>query len=142
MNLGELKQLIRSGNLDKVRAAGDDSPDLLHTHDPDQDQWEEKPALHCAARHAHLGIVKFLVERGAEVYSNPLNSYPPIFIADRYRHYPDRPNAQHIVDYFLNEIPHKADGTQSLGVTIHLAARAGWADFLRKHIKLPRGGQP
>ncbi len=46
MNLGELKRLIRSGALDKVRAAVDDSPELLHTHDPDLDQWEEKTALH------------------------------------------------------------------------------------------------
>ena len=136
MNFGELKQLIRSGDLDKVRAAVDDSPDLLHTHDPDPDQWEEKTALHCAARYAHLDIVKFLVERGAEVYSNPMNSYPPIFVADSYRCYQNRPKAQPIVDYFLNEIPHKADGTQKLGVTIHLAARAGWVDVVRKHIEL------
>jgi len=136
VNLRELKQHIRTGDLAKVRRAVDDNPDLLHTNDPDEDQWEEKTALHCAARYAHLDIVKFLVGGGTEVYSNPVNGYPALFIADRYRHYPDRPNTQHIVDYFLNEIPHKARGTQNLGVTIHLAARAGWADIVRKHIEL------
>ena len=85
MNLGDLKQLIRSGDLNKVRAAVDASPELLHTHDPDEDEWEEKTALHCAARHARLDIVRLLVERGAEVYSNPMNSYPPIFVGDCYR---------------------------------------------------------
>jgi len=136
LNLGELKNLMRAGDLDKVRAAVDGNPDLLHTYDPDQDQWEERTALHCAARYAQLDIAEFLVERGAEVYSNPMNSYPPIFIADRYRYCDDRPNAQHLVDYFLNDIPDKAHGTQNLGVTVHLAARAGWTEIVRKHIEL------
>lgn len=64
-----------------------------------------------------------------------MNTYPPIFIADNYRHWPERPNAQHVVDYFLNEIPMEADGTQGLGVTINLAARAGWTEIVRKHIE-------
>ena len=82
----------------------------------------ELTALHCAARNAELDIVKLFVDRGAEVYSHPFNSYPPIFVADHNRYSPDRPDAQHVVDYFLNEIPDKADGTQKLGVAIHLAA--------------------
>ena len=70
MNFREFRQLIRSGDLAKVRAAVNAFPGLLHTHAPEPDQWDEKTALHCAARYAHLDIVKFLVERGAEVYSN------------------------------------------------------------------------
>lgn len=35
----------------------------------------------------------------------------------------------------MNEIPDKADGTQGLGVTIYLAARAGWTEIVRKHIQ-------
>ena len=126
VNFTDLRKLIRDGDLDSVRSAITSHPDLLHTHDPHGDMWEERTALHCACRYAHLDIVKFLVNEGAEVYTNPMNSYPPIFIADNYRHWPERPNAQHIVDYFLNEIPDKADGTQGLGITINLAARAGW----------------
>ena len=129
VNLRTLKQLIQSGDLDGVRAAVDENPDLLHTHDPDPNEWEERTPLHCAARHARLDIVRFLVERGVEVYSNPMDSYPAVFIADR-------PNTQDIVDYFLNEIPEKAHGTQNLGVTIHLAARAGWTEIVRRHIEL------
>jgi len=40
MNLRELKEIIRSGDLDKVRGAVDDKPDLSHTHDPNDDKWE------------------------------------------------------------------------------------------------------
>ncbi|MEM7475045.1 MAG: ankyrin repeat domain-containing protein [Planctomycetota bacterium] len=135
MNLSELRELIRAGDLDGVKAAIANNPDLLHTHDPVDDMWEERTALHCACRYPNLDIVKFLVEAGAEVYTNPMNTYPPIFIADHCRHFADRSNAQHIVDYFLNEIPDKAEGTQGLGITINLAARAGWTDIVRKHIE-------
>ena len=34
-----------------------------------------------------------------------MNSYPAVFIADGYQHYDDRPNAQDVVDYFLNDVP-------------------------------------
>ena len=135
MNFTELRYLIRNGNLDGVQAAIESNPDLLHTHDPRAEMWEERTAMHCACRYSHLEIVKYLVGKGAEVYTNPMNTYPPIFIADNYRHWPERPNAQHIVDYFLNEIPEKADGTQGMGVTINLAARAGWTEIVKKHIE-------
>lgn len=135
MNLSGLRQLIRNGNLDGVKEAVRANPDLLHTHDPSDEMWEERTALHCACRYAQFEMVKFLVDEGAEVYTNPMNTYPPVFIADNYRNWPDRPNAQHIVDYFLNEIPEKADGTQGFGVTIGLAARAGWAEIVKKHIE-------
>lgn len=42
---------------------------------------------------------------------------------------------QDVVDYFLKEIPDKADGTNKLGVTLNLAARQGWIDIVRKHLK-------
>lgn len=135
MKYSELRELIRAGDLDAVKSAVEANSELLHTRDPNGDLWEEQTALHCASRYAHLEIVKFLVSKGAEVYSNPMNTYPPVFIADNYRHWSDRPNAQHIVDYFLNEIPDKADGTQGLGVTINLAARAGWLEIVKKHIE-------
>ena len=98
MSFLELRELIREGNLEGVKAAIDVNPDLLHTHDTIGDMWEECTALHCACQYAHLDIVKYLVSKGAEVYSNPMNTYPPIFIADNYRHWPERPNAQPIVD--------------------------------------------
>ena len=135
MRFDELRALIRAGELDPVKAAVEENPELVHTHDPSGEMWEERTALHCACRYAHLDIVKYLVSKGAEVYTNPMNTYPPIFIADNYRHWPERPNAQHIVDYFLHEIPEKADGTQGLGVTINLAARAGWTEIVEQHIE-------
>ncbi|MGD9856486.1 MAG: ankyrin repeat domain-containing protein [Planctomycetaceae bacterium] len=136
MNFRDLKQIIRSGDLEGVCAAVDANSDLMHTHDPDEDHWEQRTALHCAARHAQLDIVKALVERGVEVYSNPMNTYPAVFVADCYRYHADRPNAQHIVDYFLHVIPEKAEGTQGLGATINIAARQGWTQIVRRHMEI------
>lgn len=135
MTFREIKQLIRSGNLEQVRTALQTQPDLLHTHDPDGDQWEERTAVHCAARHGRLDILKSLVEQGAEVYSNPMCTYPAVFVADCHRYHSDRPDAQHIVDYFLREIPDKAAGTWGLGATINIAARQGWTEIVRQHIE-------
>ncbi len=113
----------------------DANPDLVHTRDPDPEQWDQLTALHSAARYAQLEIVKLLVERGAEVYSNPMNSYPAVFVANSWRDFKNRPNAEQVVDYFVNEIPEKADGTQRLGATINIAAREGWTEIVRKHIE-------
>jgi ankyrin repeat protein len=41
---------------------------------------------------------------------------------------------QAVVDYFLNEIPDRADGTNKIGVSLVLAAREGWTDLVRKHL--------
>jgi len=137
MTLSELKALIQAGDLDQVRAAIDADSELIHTSDPDPDRWDEKTALHCAAKFAHLDIVKLLVDRGAEVYSNPMNTYPPVFVANGYKHRPygKRPNGEAVVNYFLREIPDKADGTWGLGATINIAAREGWAAVVRGHIE-------
>ena len=71
--------------------------------------------------------MQLLVERGAEVYSNPMASYPPVIVAAR--------NDKHsVVEYFLREIPKLAHGTNNLGVTANLAARQGWTDIVRAHI--------
>lgn len=129
MNLRQLTQLIRAGDLDPVRTAVDANPDLLRTHDPEQ--WNERTALHAAARHGHLEIVKLLVARGAEVYSNPMNTYPPVFVADG-----RRPEGRQIIEYFLHEIADKAEGTHKLGATINIAARMGWTDIVRRHLEL------
>ncbi len=78
---------------------------------------------------AHEGKIKgFVVERGAEVYSNPQATYPAVIIAAWKQQ-------QAVVDYFLTEIPDRADGTNRLGVTINLAARQGWTDLVRRHIE-------
>ncbi|MBX3436709.1 MAG: ankyrin repeat domain-containing protein [Planctomycetaceae bacterium] len=136
MNFRDFKQVVRSGDLAKVERILNANSDFLHTYDPDGDQWEERTALHCAARHGHLEIVRLLVERGSEIYSNPMNSYPAVFIADCYRYHANRPNTQHIVDYFLKEIPDRAEGTNGLGATINIAARQGWTDIVRRHIEI------
>ncbi len=57
MNLCELKRLNRSGNLERVRVAVDENPDLL---------CYGGKALHWASEH-EPHIVKLLLERGADV---------------------------------------------------------------------------
>jgi ankyrin repeat protein len=57
-----------------------------------------------------------------------MNTYPPVIQAAWNRH-------AEVVKYFLEEIPHRADGTNGLGVTINLAARQGWIEIVRKHIE-------
>ena len=136
MTYHEFIEIVRSGDLGKVRGAVKANPDLPHTCDPSDDWWEERTAMHSAARHGHLEIVKFLVECGAEVYSHPMCTYPPIFNAANNRHHKGRPDSQAIVDYFLHEIPKKAAGTNGLGIAVNLAARFGWTDIVRKHIEL------
>ena len=103
-------------------------PSLTHIRNTDEEDWQASSPLHAASKHGHLDTVKLLVERGAEVYSNPMSTYPPVIIASWNKHQP-------VVDYFLQEIPDKAEGTNKLGVAINLAARSGWADIVRKHIE-------
>lgn len=129
-------ELVRAGALDEVRLAVKANPELIHYHDPDGSHSEERTVLHAAARHGHLEIVQFLVQCGAEVYSNPTCTYPAVFLAENNRFLDGRPDCQSIVDYFINEIPQKAAGTNGLGIAVNLAARFGWTDVVRKHIEL------
>jgi len=116
---------IVAGNLEGVRTFLESDPGLVHARQGQAD--DDWTTLQCAAAKGHLAICKLLVERGAEVYTNPMSTYPPVLHAAWNRH-------QHIVDYFLSEIPEKAIGTNGIGVTINLAARQGWADLVHKHI--------
>ena len=100
---------------------------LVHVRNPNADAWDEQSLLHTAAKYGHRDIVQLLVERGAEVYSNPMASYPPVIIAA----WNDR---LEVVEYFLRDIPQLAHGTNNLGLTVNLAARQGWTDIVRAHI--------
>jgi ankyrin repeat protein len=117
---------ILEGDIESIRRLLDVDPGLVHARqvDSEGDVWT---TLQIAAGEGQLAICKLLVERGAEVYTNPFNTYPPVIQAAWKRH-------QKVVDYFLHEIPEKASGTNQLGVTINLAAREGWLNIVRKHI--------
>jgi ankyrin repeat protein len=118
---------IEAGDLDAIRALLDDDPGLVHVRhaDPQVHHWTP---LQFAAAKGRLGACRVLVDRGAEVYTNPMNTYPPVMQAAWNKH-------AEVVRYFLEEIPDKAAGTNGLGVAINLAARQGWAEIVRKHIE-------
>jgi ankyrin repeat protein len=118
---------IEAGDLDQLRALLDTDPMLVHTRlaDPQRYHWT---ALQFAAAQGQLEACRLLVERGAEVYTNPMNSYPPVIQAAWNRH-------QEVVNYFLREIPEKADGTNRLGVALNLAAREGWTEIVKRHLE-------
>ena len=100
---------------------------LVHARHPSPDLYHWTTLQFAAAR-GRLEACRLLVEKGAEVYTNPMNTYPPVLQAAWGKH-------QDVVDYFLKEIPDKADGTNKLGVTLNLAAREGWTDLVRKHLE-------
>ena len=102
-------------------------PGLVHARHPNPDLYHWT-TLQFAAVRGRLAACRLLVEKGAEVYTNPMNTYPPVMQAAWGKH-------QEVVDYFLKEIPDKADGTNKLGITLNLAAREGWIDLVRKHLE-------
>ena len=118
---------LESGDLDGVRRLLDEDPGLVHVRhtDPHLHHWTP---LQFAAAKGHLHACRLLVERGAEVYTNPMNTYPPVIQAAWNEH-------AEVVKYFLEEIPDKAEGTNGLGVAINLAAREGWIEIVREHIE-------
>ena len=117
---------IEGGDVEEVQSLLDTDPMLVHARhaDAELNHWT---TLQFAAVRGRLAVCKLLVERGAEVYTNPMNTYPPVLQAAWNGH-------QEIVDYFLTEIPEKAEGTNKLGITLGLAAREGWTDIVRSHI--------
>lgn len=129
MDLEALFRTAKEGNAGSVVSQIDAASYLVHVRNPDTDAWDQSTLLHTASKHGHLDLVKQLVDLGAEVYSNPMASYPAVIIAAWN-------SQQGIVDYFLKEIPDKASGTHGLGVTINLAARQGWIDLVRAHIDM------
>lgn len=117
---------MEQGDVAAVRSLLHADPMLAHARhaDPALHHWT---ALQFAAARGQLEICRLLVERGAEVYTNPMNTYPPVIQAAWNKH-------QLVVDYFLQEIPEKADGTNGIGVALNLAAREGWIDIVRRHL--------
>jgi ankyrin repeat protein len=120
-------EAIESGDVGQLGALLDLDPMLAHARHASEELFHWTTLQFAAAR-GNLEVCRLLVEHGAEVYTNPMNTYPPVIQAAWEKH-------QHVVDYFLNEIPEKADGTNGVGVAINLAAREGWTDLVRKHIE-------
>lgn len=118
---------IESGDLDAIRRLLDDDHGLVHVRHADPQSYHWTP-LQLAAAKGQLAACRLLVDRGAEVYTNPMNTYPPVILAAWNKH-------AEVVRYFLEEIPDRAVGTNGLGVSINLAAREGWVEIVRKHLE-------
>ena len=117
---------IEAGNIEEVKALLAADPGLAHVRRLGEGNEEGQTPLCVAATAGHLDIVKLLVDAGARVYElGPW--YPPVEQALWAKQ-------QHVVDYFLGEAAERADGTAGLGIDINLAARNGWADYVRKHV--------
>ena len=118
---------IESGDLEAIRRLLDEDPGHVHVRHADAElhHWT---AVQFAAAKGQLAACRLLVDRDAEVYTNPMNTYPPVIQAAWNKH-------AEVVKYFLEEIPDKAEGTNGLGVAINLAARQGWIEIVRKHIE-------
>lgn len=124
---------VRNGDREVVVTTLGERPEFLHARNPNagkenSQEWDEFGLLHTAAKFGHLAIVRDLVERGIEVYSNPMSTYPAVMLAAWEGH-------DDVVSYFLNEIPDKAEGTNGIGIACNLAARQGWMDKVRLHIE-------
>ncbi len=118
---------IEAGDVESLTRLLDADPGLVHVRHADPELHHFTP-LQLAAARGKLEVCRLLVERGAEVYTNPMNTYPPVIQAAWNKH-------RDVVKYFLEEIPEKADGTNGLGVAINLAAREGWTEIVAKHIE-------
>src|SRR5438067_8789283 len=121
---------IDAGDDDAVRKLLDEDAALVHVRTAEANPDHFTP-LQFAAAKGRLEICRLLVERGAEVYTNPMSTYPPVIQAAWNKH-------ADVVRYFLEEIPDKAAGTNALGVAINLAARQGWVEIVREHIARDR----
>ncbi|MBT3265964.1 hypothetical protein HN371_02370 [Candidatus Poribacteria bacterium] len=89
---------------------------------------EGQTPLQVAAMGGSLDIVRFLIEKGAEVYALAAWTYPAV----EHAHWAKQSD---VVDFFLGDVADKALGTNGLGIEINLAARNGWAEIVAKHIE-------
>jgi ankyrin repeat protein len=109
----ELFTAIATGDMAVVGAYFRAFPEHVNVRnleaDDNKPNWDELTPIHVAAKFGHLEIVKLLVELGSTVYSHPLSTYPAVIVAA----WKDQ---QAVVDYFLNEIPEKAEGQRGVGV--------------------------
>lgn len=122
MNLASKPSLIcaaiDAGDGDAISKLLNDDPMLVHARHADSATCRWTP-LQLAAAKGLTDLCRVLVGRGAEVYTNPMNTYPPVILAAWKKH-------TDTVQYFLEEIPEKAAGTNGLGVALNLAARSLW----------------
>jgi ankyrin repeat protein len=124
-------QAIRTGLLAEATERLKVDPWLSDVVNKAPNSWDERQAMHCAAKHGQLEIVKLLNKLDAEIYPHTPYHYPPVIIA----HWNDQVGVR---DYFLKDIPDRAALTNGLGVDIVLAARSGWTDIVTEHTKRDR----
>lgn len=133
---------IDAGDIDRVRELLDADAGLVHVRrlavgddgSPARGSACES-ALGAAAKAGHLAIVKLLIARGAEMYDVAQWGYPAVFHA-----HPSQPD---VVEFLLDpdeQVKHRPSGapTYGFGVDVNLAARAGWLEIVKQHIRHDR----
>ena len=88
---------ISAGDVAAITALLDADPGHVHARQTDPVHGEFT-LLQFAAANGQLAACRLLVERGAEVYTNPMSTYPPVMHAAWGKH-------DDVVKYFLEEIP-------------------------------------
>lgn len=124
--VNQLFEAIRTGDIASVSQLLLEHPEYVNVQEAPK--HDSPQPIHAAAETGQLEIVKLLVASGATVYSHPFCSYPAVIRAAWAKQ-------SHVVDYFLSEIPHLAEGTGGIGVTCNLAGRQGWKDQVQRHIE-------
>lgn len=129
---------ITTGDIHTLQRLLDDDPALAHSRQVGRNDdgtlkrgSECSTALQAAATAGHLGIVRLLIERSAEIYESAQWGYPAVAHA----HWAKQPL---VVAQFLGDIarhPSMAGApTYGLGIDVNLAARLNWVDLVRKHL--------
>jgi hypothetical protein len=95
-------QAIRTGLLAEATERLKVDPWLSDVVNKAPNSWDERQAMHCAAKHGQLEIVKLLNKLDAEIYPHTPYHYPPVIIA----HWNDKVGVR---DYFLKDIPDRAE---------------------------------
>ena len=69
--------LIETNDVPGVISLLDEHPGLVHSRRTTAN--DSRTALQLAAAHGNLELCRLLVDRGVEVYPNPMTQYPPVF---------------------------------------------------------------
>ncbi|MFC1724439.1 ankyrin repeat domain-containing protein [candidate division KSB1 bacterium] len=113
-----LQDAAKNGKLDEVKKLLMNDPDLLNNRDR-----MNKTALHIACENGHTELVKFLVEKGANVNITDYDFKKPLLWAAEKGH-------REILDILLNNNADKSATDINGKSAVHLAVENGFTDLV------------